>query len=388
MALPEYFEFQCRTKIKCGMDVIDEIGAEARLLGGARAVIVTDKVVRGLGFVDRMARSLAHEGVDVVHVFDDVPVDSDVNVCQRAHGIAREKGADITIAHGGGSALDTAKGMNILLSEGGDLVEDHQGAGLLTRPLKPLIAVPTTAGTGSEVTFAAVIKDPAENIKLSFYSPYLSPDTAILDPAVTQKMPPGLTAATGLDALTHCIECTVSTMASPITSALAFGAIRDIAKHLRRAVADGDDMEARGHMLVAACTAGLAFANALCGIVHGIAHSVGAISHVPHGVANAILLPWCMEWNLDHALEQYADIALAMGASPRHDARATALEGIALVRALCADIGLPQTLSQAGVQKADLAHISDITLGDGSVVTNPRPVEDEAHVLEILEKAF
>ena len=388
MPLPEYFTFQTRTKIVFGENVLDQVGTEAELLGGTKAIIVTDKIVRGLGFADRIKQSLEDAGLEVVDIFDDVPVDSDLEVCKKLYETAKSKGADITIAHGGGSVIDTAKGANILLTEGGDLREDHQGAYLLTRPLKPMIAVPTTAGTGSEITFAAVIKDNEDNLKLSFVSEYMGPDVAVLDPEVTMKMPPGLTAGTGMDALTHCIETLVSTMSDPVTDALALGGIRMISENLRTAVNQGDDVDARGNMLIAATIAGLAFANSLCGIVHAISHSVGATSHVPHGVANAILLPWCMEYNLDFCEKEYAQAAHAMGVPDSGDARADALMGIEEVRRLNADIGMPPTLSAVGVKEEDLVHISEISMGDGSMVTNPRPVEDDAEVLDILKKCF
>lgn len=388
MPLPEYFEFQDRTKMIFGEKTIDQVGDEAALLGGTKALIVTDAVVGKLGFVERITKSLKSAGIEAVMVFDEVPVDSDAAVVQKVYAEASEKGADITIAIGGGSVIDTAKGINILLTEGGDLMNDYQGAYLLQNPLKPFIVVPTTAGTGSEVTFAAVIKDRAQHLKISFISPFMAPNVAILDPEVTRKMPKGLTASTGMDALTHAIESMHSMTSEPVADALAFGAIRMIAKWLPKSVADGNDLEARGRMLIASSIAGLAFTNALVGIVHGIAHSLGGVCNVPHGVANSILLPWCMEWNLDYCTEQYAEVAHAMGIADSGDARADAVAGIAAVRKLTRDIGMPQTLRDVGVKEEDLPAVSETTLGDGSVVTNPRPVEDASEVLEILKRVF
>ncbi|GAG60988.1 unnamed protein product [marine sediment metagenome] len=252
MQLPEYFQFQCRTKVIFGASTIKELPNEIKLLGSKRAFIVTDKVVRNLDFFKKIEDILKSSKVELVGIFDEVPVNSDIEVCNKGYKMAREKESDILIAVGGGSVIDTAKGMNLLLSEGGDLMEDHQGAYLLERPLKNLITIPTTAGTGSEVTFAAVIRDSNQKLKVSFISPYISPNTAILDPEVTISCPPELTASTGMDALTHAIESIHSLQNEPITDALAIHAIKLIGGNLREAVNNGENIEARGNMLIAA----------------------------------------------------------------------------------------------------------------------------------------
>ncbi len=251
-----------------------------------------------------------------------------------------------------------------------------------------MIAIPTTAGTGSEVTFAAVIKDHDSNMKVSYVSHFFAPNVAILDPNVTLSMPPNITAFTGMDALTHVIESLHSTESTPITDALSAGAIRSINTNLPIAVENGKDVEARGRMLIASCTAGLAFANSLVGIVHGIAHSIGGIAGVPHGLANSIMLPVCMEWNLDHCPEKYAISAHAMGVVPTGNAKADAVAGIQKVRELIAKIGLPTNLSEVGVTADQFEPIADLTMGDGTIYTNPRPVEDPADVVELLKKVF
>lgn len=388
MPLPEYFEFQDRTKLIYAAGGIDQAGSEAKNLGGTKVFIITDPVMAKMGLADRVKKSVEAAGLAIAGIFDQVPVDSDVEVVEKCYAIAKEAGTDLTIAIGGGSSMDTAKAVNILLTEGGNLLDDHQGAYLLERPLKPMIAIPTTAGTGSEVTFAAVIKDRAQGIKLSFISPFMAPNAAILDPEVTLTMPPSLTAATGMDALSHCIEAMHSTSRVPITDALAYGGIRMIAKNLRDAVSNGSDVDVRGNMLVASTIAGLAFTNALVGIVHGTAHSIGGAAHVPHGVAISIMLPWCMEWNLDFAADVYAEVAAAFGVPRTGDDRADAIKGIEEVRKLTRDINMPQTLGAAGVTEAHLEEIAGATMGDGSIFTNPRPVEDEAEVLALLKQAF
>lgn len=389
MPLPEYFEFLDRTKLIYGIGMLEQAGAEAAALGGTRALIVTGSTAKQNGHLDRIRTSLADAGVEPAAVLDGIPVDSDVETVERGNQIAREAGCNITVAIGGGSVLDTAKAVNILLTEGGSLLEDHQGAYLQQRPLKPLIAIPTTAGSASEVTFAAVIKDRENHIKIGFISPYIAPDAGILDPELTVTMPPALTASTGMDALAHAVESLQSNIATPVSDTLALGAARMIARNLRRTVTDGSDMDARGRMLVASATAGLAVTNALLGITHGIAHSLGAVAGVPHGFANALLLPFGMEWNLDFCEKAFSDLAVAaFGSEDTGSERQNALKAIQCVRALSSEIGLPQSLRELGVSKDCFDAVAELTLGDGSLVTNPREVSGPEDILEILAKAY
>jgi alcohol dehydrogenase class IV len=387
MALPALFEFQVRPRVVYGPGTVREVGFEAEKIGGTRALIVTDQVLRGVGMVDRVADGLSGSSVALVGIFDEVPPNSEVQVVERGAALARELGSDILIALGGGSVMDTAKGMNLLLSEGGSLL-DYEGAGLLSRPLGPMIAIPTTAGTGSEVTIAAIIKNDAQGLKLVFNSPYLMPDVALLDPELTLSLPPGLTAATGMDALTHAIEAYVSLYAEPISDALALHAIRMIAANLRQAVAHGDDLEARGSMLLAANMAGMAFSNALVGIVHAMAHACGGRFGLAHGLANSILLPYGMEFNLAEAAARYAGVAAALGIETSGlDDEAAARAGIAAVRQLSRDCGLPQRLSQVGVERSGFAQMAQDALGDASLIANPRAPEAE-DIVSLYEQAY
>ena len=388
MPMPEYFEFHDRTKVVYGVDTLSQVGEESEKLGGKRALIVTDKVIAGLGYPEAIVKSLSSSGIETPLVFDDVPQDSDAAVIARAADAARDAGVDFCIGVGGGSALDSMKMTALILTEGGDLMNDHQGAYIQERPLIPMIAIPTTAGTGSEVTFAAVIKDREMNMKVGFVSHFFAPNVAILDPKLTVSMPPKITAGTGMDALTHAIESLHSTQASPMSDALAVGAIRDIYRHLPQAIESPRDLESRGRMLSASCIAGIAFSNSLVGIVHGIAHSIGGIAGVPHGLANSLMLPWCLEWNLDACPEKYAMMAHALGIKPTKDMHADAAAGIDRVRILISKTGLPTKLRDAGVTEEHLEGIANLTMGDGSIFTNPRPVEDPEEVLALLKKAF
>ena len=387
MSLPEFFEFQVRPRVLFGPGVIREVGFEAQKIGGTRAVVVTDKVLRQVGLAERVIQGLSGSGVELAGVFDEVPPNSEVQVVEKGAAFARDVGCDVLIAVGGGSVIDTAKGMNIVLSEGGSIL-DYEGAGLLNRPMRPLIAVPTTAGTGSEVTMAAVIKDDARGLKLEFSSPFMPPDVAILDPELTLTMPPGLTAATGMDALTHAVEAYVSPFAEPISDALGLYAIRMIAQHLRVAVHEGHNLEARGYMLLAATIAGMSFSNALCGIVHAMAHACGGRFGVPHGIANSILLPYGMEFNLDVAASRLADVAVALGVEASGlDQMSLALAGIAAVRRLSEDCHLPQRLSEVGVHRDGFAQMAADAMGDAMMISNPRPATEE-EIVVLYERAF
>jgi alcohol dehydrogenase class IV len=385
--LPQLFEFQVRPRILYGPRSVHEVGFEARKLRAAQAVLVTDQGLVRAGLTGRIEAGLAGSGVTLSGIYDAVPPNSEVRFVDEGAAYARAAGCDVLIALGGGSVLDTAKGMNLLLTEGGALL-DYEGAGLLTRPLRPLIAIPTTAGTGSEVTIAAVIRDEAQGLKLEFNSPFLMPDVAILDPELTFSLPPGLTASTGMDALTHAIESYLSTGTQPLSDALAIGAIKLIAANLHRAVQHGSDLEARSSMLLASNMAGIAFSNALLGIVHAMAHPCGGRFGIPHGVANSILLPYGMEYNLPACSARLADLAVALGVD-RHgmDDEAAARAGIAAVRRLARDCGLASRLSEVGVPHDGLAQLAADSQGDAMMFTNPLYAGEE-DVLALYERAF
>ncbi len=387
MPLPDVFEFQVRTRVVFGRGLVKDVGFEAAKLKGRRAFLVTDKVLRSLGLVDRVLTGFKDSDVEVVGVYDEVPPNSEIKVVERGAALAREAGCDLLVALGGGSVLDTAKGMNLLLVEGGSLLE-WQGSGLLSRPLLPLIAIPTTAGTGSEVTIAAVIRDEEQGLKLEFNSPFMMPDVALLDPELTVSLPPAMTAATGIDALTHAIEGYVSVYAEPISDAFCLHAIRLIMRYLPRAVSDGADIEARGYMLLAASIAGMGFTNALCGIVHAIAHACGGRYGVPHGAANGILLTAGMEFNLPVAAERYRDVAEAMGLDvPDKEPEVATTMAILAVAGLRQNIGLPCCLREVGVPREGLQQLAEDALGDAMMISNPRSASQD-EILELLEKAY
>ncbi|MBU4301745.1 MAG: iron-containing alcohol dehydrogenase, partial [Actinobacteria bacterium] len=296
--LVEWFEFQVPGKVICAEHCVDSIGGEMDNVGGSKVLVVTDEGVQNAGLTQTVIDGVDSGSAEVVGVFDQVPPNSEIQVVQNCYDKVKESGADCLVSVGGGSVIDTAKAVTILMVEAGDLL-DHQSAVYIpSGPMPPHISVPTTAGTGSESTFAAVIADHEQKMKLIFQGAELAPTIAMLDPFVTTTLPPGLTASTGMDALTHCIEALHSEMHEPICDGLALHGIRLISQYIARATADGGDIEARTYMLIAANMGGIAFANAFVGIIHAMAHSLGGHFGTPHGVANAILLPCGMEFNL------------------------------------------------------------------------------------------
>ncbi|MDZ4720252.1 MAG: iron-containing alcohol dehydrogenase [Roseiflexaceae bacterium] len=370
-----FFEFALRPRILYKPGLVREMSNEISGLNVQRAFIVADAGVERAGLLDTVRAGLG-SSVELCGVYSDVPANSSVAAVEHGAALAREAGADLIIAVGGGSPIDTAKAIRILLTEGGNLL-DYQGYNLLTRPLTPMIAIPTTAGTGSEVTAWAVIRDEANDLKIAFSSPFLGPDMAILDPELTLSLPPRLTAATGMDALTHAIESFVGLNANPITDTLGLQAIDMISNNLRAATHTGNDIEARGQMLIASCIAGIAFSGGggSLGVVHALAHTIGGLYQVHHGTANAILLPYGMRFNMDTVPNRFSRIARAMGVNAGGRAEDEVIEdGIAAVEALLIDCNLPLRLRDVGVPRDNFEGMAETALGDPAIYTNPRTV--------------
>jgi aldehyde dehydrogenase (NAD+) len=362
-----------------------EVEPEMSALGCSRAVVVTDQGIIRAGLLEKIIVGL---GAKCVGVYSDIPQDTGIDVVDRAAAFARGKGADIVVSVGGGSVIDTAKGMCILLTEGGSL-SDFEGIQLLTRPQTPHIVIPTTAGTGSEVTWAAVIYDKRKGQKILIVESFIAPRVAILDPTLTAKLPPLLTASTGMDAFCHAVEAMTSRQREPIADAMALHAIRLLYRYLPQCVQNGNDLEARGQVQLAATMAGWAFGNALVGLVHAMAHSIGAVARIPHGISNGILLPHCMAYNLSDAQEFYAEIAKVLGVTEKGSTTGQAAQAaVENVFAFTQKIGHPQKLSEFGVKEKDIAKAAELSMSDGSIINNIRFVAGANEVLEIYRKAL
>ncbi|ACL25303.1 iron-containing alcohol dehydrogenase [Chloroflexus aggregans] len=384
--MQHFFEFSLGARVLYQIGLAAELGQViSNALPQRRAFIVADKGVINAGLLEPIKTGISP--VEIVGLFDDVPANSSVAKVAEGAAAARDAGADLIIAVGGGSPIDTAKGIRILLTLGGT-IPDYEGYNVIDTPLTPLVAIPTTAGTGSEVTPIAVILDETDQRKISIVSRYLTPDLAILDPLMTRTLPPHLTAATGMDALSHAIETYVSTENNPFSDSLALAAIDIIANYLRDAVHDGTNMEARSQLLIAATMAGIACGNSLFGVVHALSHAVGGKFPVHHGMANAIFLPPGMRFNSEVAPERYVRIARAMGVNVggRNNAEVIA-DGITAVHTLTADCGLPTRLRDVGVPREALPELAELAAVEPAIFNNPRPATPE-QLLAMLEEVW
>ena len=389
--IPQYYEFYCPVKIISGLKALSNLPYEMDLLNAHRALVVTDQGVVGAGLIRQVERVFEGSNCEIGAIFDQTPPDSSTEVVRAVAKLFSERGCDCFVAVGGGSSMDTAKCANMVVSEGADDLMAVQGVERLKKPTKPFIAVPTTAGTGSEVTVAAVIYDEQTRTKMGFASQRLLPDVAILDPKMTMTMPSMITAATAMDALTHAIEAYYCLQKNPVSDAFALAAIKLIMGNVIRCVKNGRDETARLAMANGALLAGTSFSNSMVGIVHALAHGCGGVCRVPHGVANAILLPWGMEHNLEKAGAIIAELSPVLGGSTPGSATDQAQAAIQAVRNLGMRLkklcGLPTTLREAGVTEDELAGIAKIAINDGTVALNPEEVTYEG-ALEILRKAL
>lgn len=387
----DFYQFYLNTKVLFQPGIAKDFQNELDQLKVSKLFLICDPYFVKSGLAQEISEALKAGGSQVTGVFSEVPPNSELQVVKDCAACAKESGAEALMALGGGSAMDTAKTANILFSLGGDLVEDYSGAQTISEPLKPLIAIPTTAGTGSEVTAVAVILDASTHTKLSFSDSYLRPSLALLDPELTLSLPPQVTAMTGMDALTHAIESYTSLQANPMSDALAKEAIGLIMQNLIKAVRQGDNIDARSAMMVAANMAGIAFDHALVGVVHSMSHATGGVAGVPHGLANSILLPYGMEYNLDISAERYSELGPCFGMEEKLSSEAGAKRIIKKIYELRSQLkqicDLPERLSEAGVNEKDLPAIAELAVEDGSSFYNPKEVIAE-EVLAKLKEAY
>ena len=355
--------------IRFGVGCLDTIGDEASKLRAKHALIVTDPGVYKAGLVDPVKERLSRAKLSV-DVFSEAEPEPTLS---RLNAIAEELGKDsydLLVGVGGGSSMDTAKGLSILLVYGGD-AHDYMGIDNVPGPGIPVFALPTTAGTGSEVTKNAIFDDPEKKLKLAMISPYILARLALVDPTLTYGCPTKVTAASGIDALVHAVECYTSTKASNFTDVLALEAMRLIVGNLKTAVKDGSDKETRNHMSEGALLAGIAFGNSGVAAVHALAYPLGSRFHVPHGVANGLLLPYVMECNLPANLPKYAVVARMLGVKTQELSLQQAAElGVEAAKALAADIGIPLHLRELGVPKEALEGMAIATMDVARLLAN------------------
>lgn len=365
-----------------GIGAAKEIPAKIQALGGSKPLIVTDKGITGAGITKEITDLLDAASMKYVVYDDTIPNPTDKNVHDGV-AVYEKEGCDSLITLGGGSSHDCGKGIGLVVANGGK-IHDFEGVDKSTNPMPPYVAVNTTAGTASEMTRFCIITDTSRKVKMAIVDWRCTPGIAIDDPLLMMGMPPALTAATGMDALTHAVEAYVSTIATPMTDSAAEKAIELIATHLRPAVANGGDINAREGMCYAQYLAGMAFNNASLGHVHAMAHQLGGFYDLPHGECNAILLPHVSEFNLIARIDKYIKIAELMGEntaglSPR-EAAALALVAI---RKLSSDIGIPAGLIELGkrygkeVKAEDIDTMTANAQKDACGFTNPRTPSDD-----------
>lgn len=402
MLLPDYYEFCCRVKIVAGHDALEKIPDLLTERGAKKPLIITDKGVAGAGLIDIVSRALG-DRVFADLIADNVPPDSDLRVVNQLARLYQDNACDAIIAVGGGSVMDTAKGVNIVVSENATDLMAFSGVGALKRPLKPLIAVPTTAGTGSEVTQVAVIKDHEKHLKMAFGSYFLLPDISVLDSRMTMTMPPFITAMTGMDAMSHAVEAYYCLQKNPLSDAHALAAVNMIYQYLPVVAKNPADQDARLAMAVGACLAGIAFSNSMVGLVHNLGHATGSVCGVPHGMCMAIMLPYGLEYNMHKREEAIAGLLLPMAGEAvyRDTPQAQrAAKVVSLIRQLNADLNaitggrharfFQEVKDREGkpmVPREILPEIARAALSDGASIYNPEDTDYDDNLM-VLEAAW
>ena len=369
-----------------GEGSVVETGELMKSLGGSKAMIVTDEFLASHPMTARIQKILKDAGVDSAVFGKAEPNPKDTNVVE-GEKFYHDNGCDCILSLGGGSSHDCAKGIGLVATNGGK-ISDYEGVDKAHEALPPLVAVNTTAGTASEITRFCIITDTTRKVKMAIVDWRVTPKIAVNDPVLMKGMPASLTAATGMDAMTHAIEAYVSTAANVLTDSAALMAVKMIYQYLPKAVANGDYMKARDKMAYAQYLAGIAFNNASLGYVHAMAHQLGGYYNLPHGVCNAILLPYVEEFNLIGNLNRFRDLAEAMGEKVEGlstgDAAAKAIQAI---RTISRQVGIPANLKVLGVKPEDFEVMAENAMKDVCCLTNPRKATKE-QIIEIYRRAY
>jgi alcohol dehydrogenase len=381
------FRFNLPTRIEFGSGVLSLVGqVAAEITGGRRVLLVSDEGLKKAGLVSRVEGSLKAAGFELL-IFDQVKPNPRASDCEAGGEEAKAFGADLIVALGGGSVLDSAKAIALLQTHGG-LLRTYEGRGKVTRPVMPIIAIPTTAGTGSEVTRSAVITDTVRQFKMTVKDLLLAPKLALVDPETTYSLPKGLTASTGMDALVHAIEAYTCTEANPMADLLALEAMRNIYSALPRVVRDGSDYEARDAMMFGSLLAGLAFSHSDVAAVHCMAEAVGGLYDIPHGVANSIFLPVVTAYNATADYNKHAAAAVACGLPVGGLSDQEAAEYLVRELALLgAEIDIPRLKDLDMINPADFPRLAQASAINGSTPSNCRPVNEKDY-LALFKKTY
>ena len=369
--------FRTTKRILFGVGSVEKIGQEAQILKAKKALIITDPGIIQSGLLPMVEKPLRSVGVSFT-VFDGVEPDPKIEVAEKGLELAKREGIDLIIGLGGGSSLDIAKVTSVLVTNPGK-IESFLGIDLIPNPGVPLILVPTTAGTGSEVTPIAILSDTKEKLKKGVVSSHLFPEVAILDPKLTVGLPPSVTAFTGMDALTHAIESYISLNATDVTDLLAFRAMELIAKNLRMAYAHGENLRVRSNLLEGSLLAGMAFANAGVAAVHAFAYPLGGEFHIAHGLANTLMLPYVMRYNIIGCPDKFAQMARAFGEPIEGLSELDAAEAaVKYIERLSDDLRVPRRLRAVGIPESAVPQMAESAMKvTRLLVNNPRKITFE-----------
>jgi len=391
--IPPYFEFTNPVRIIAGHKALDNLSFELGQLQAHKPLILTDKGIKNAGLLKYVKDAFKETDI-TFSLFDDVIQDSSEALVTKIAALYRETDSDSLIAVGGGSVIDTAKAVNVLVTENSDDLMQFAGAEVIKKPLKPLLVIPTTSGTGSEATGVAVIKDRKRNIKMGFSNHYLIPNVAILDPRMTLTLPPLITAATGMDALTHAIESYYCLQKNPVSDSFALSAAKILSENLIQGIIKPSDSKTRFALSLGAFLAGVSLSNSIAGMVHSLGHATGGICGVPHGTAMNIFLPHGIEYNLAKVGESIGELLLPLAGTevyaqtPKKDRPNATLQYINDLRDSLYELTkLPRTLKEANVPTSRFEAIAKAAINDGSVAFNPEELSYE-DALKVLEKAY
>ncbi|MFJ8247966.1 iron-containing alcohol dehydrogenase [Peribacillus asahii] len=385
MSLVSYKYFM-PTRVECGNGISEKTGELVKELGVTRVLIITDKGVRAANLLDGIEKSLLDVNVDY-EIYDEVEPNPSAETIHRGVDYLKQHKSDAVLAVGGGSSIDTAKGIAAMATNPGHILE-YEGVGKITNLPLPIIAIPTTAGTGSETTNSTIVTNRETSFKLAVISPHLFPNLAILDPALTLGLPQEITAATGMDALTHAIESYTSKAANPVSQAFAMQAVKMIGENLTKSYFVGTDLVSRENILVASMLAGVAFSQSRLGNVHAISHTLGGVFNIPHGIANAALLPFVMKFNLPACADKYKDIAIALGKDVSGLSTLQAAEkAIETVIEMNQSMNIPLNIKDLGVSLDYLPKLVEDSMRSGNVLINPR-LTKPVDIQSIIEKAY
>ena len=392
--MENYFEFINSVKICAGQNALENIPFELDFLGCKKPLVLSDMGVSKAGVLDIVLKILQDSNVNCNTIFKDIPADSDISVINKIASLYKAQNCDGLIACGGGSVIDTAKGVKMVLSQNSDDILVLSGNEVIKKGKHiPFIVLPTTCGTGSECTSVAVIKNHETSVKMEFISSELLPDVAFVDVRLTQTLPPKLIASSAMDALCHCIEAYSGIQKNYISDAYAQTAIRLIVKNLPVVLTKPNDT-ARTELALASTLAGIAFSNSMVGIVHAIGHACGGEVNIPHGNAMAILLPECMKYNLENCRNEYGELLLYLAgpdiyaSTPKEKRAETAIQFVEEFEKQLHNVcGLPLLLSDYNVTEEDLPKIAKKAINDGAIIVNKKPA-DEEEIIKILQECL